>query len=1043
MRKKIVNNKKILISLIIIIVIIICIISIQRHNIKKLQPDGLKGVEITNIDETTISTLKERDEVLINPGKGFVLQDFSSDGYDDIVAIGYKRYNWSDIEPEEGVYNWELIDDKIQEYANKGKKYAFGIMNVNTTSNKQYITPQWVFQNGAKGELKEITYTYNDEIYVKNQMIPDWKDKIFLEKVSDFIKVLAERYDGNPNIAYIDIRSYGNWGEQHLGVIGGEDLSAYELQKLYIEEYMKYFKKTLLVNPWGKKEYNDIYKWSIENGVTIRRDGIFRNSDGTECTMAYGKLPTIFEYTYDYNTLKSQKLWNKKQLLEYVDNGKPSYVQIYKEMYEENKEFCEMLANKIGYYFRFKGAEYTNKITTKEENEIKLNFINEGVAPLYEPCTVYIGLLDKDYNLVKKYKTDIDPHTWMPEEEIQENIKLKLDDIEDGKYIISLGLFLNEEDEKPTYLLGNSGKTDDKWYVFGEIEITNPSEEYNIVAENDKSLINGYKDYNINIKTENLKLTSNYVAKIYINNNLSNTIDINNNEEFNKNVTLKFEEGNNTYKIEIEKDNQKVYETTKELYVTDFVDDYKAISNTANSKYTEFKERFANEIVQIPNLTQQIEQMERYMIGVGQTRSSIVEQASIQAMEMHYEIGNTIMQAYKERKLDIEYVKLSSMLDMLEDIGKSYEDLVTVTAKSMNPELEQTKNVIQDTEKLIQNNEDLGIIYPNKILEFSKDYYEKAEYINSLTEENEIKAGLIISNNLHSRLLANWANTFTNIYIYDYIAQNPVTITYSETNLTNKDVKATITTNAEIEITNNSNSKEYTFKENDSFTFEYKIRGQAFTIIAKVDNIDKKAPIIKGVEEDKIYNDKVTLNVSDENLSEVKLILNEQEIEYRENMTLTEEGFYQITATDKAGNTTSINFELIVNNDDKYQIKDGKIQNIGNNTIKSNFDKELKFSKTYEIFRNNKKVENNDIIATGDILKTQTGEEYTLIVTGDINRDGQVNIKDMIKMRRYLLERNNLDEIEMIAADCNLDGKDISIKDFIRMRLLVLMRSMR
>jgi len=92
----------------------------------------------------------------------------------------------------------------------------------------------------------------------------------------------------------------------------------------------------------------------------------------------------------------------------------------------------------------------------------------------------------------------------------------------------------------------------------------------------------------------------------------------------------------------------------------------------------------------------------------------------------------------------------------------------------------------------------------------------------------------------------------------------------------------------------------------------------------------------------------------------------------------------------------------------------------------------------YEIIRNDRNLEDDDIIATGDILKTSTGEKYTLIVTGDINKDGDVNIKDLIKMRKYLLERNNLDETEKLAADCNLDGDDINIKDFIRMRIIAL-----
>ena len=190
--------------------------------------------------------------------------------------------------------------------------------------------------------------------------------------------------------------------------------------------------------------------------------------------------------------------------MQYVEIGKPSYIQYDATMYDENKEFCDMLANKIGYYFRFTEAEFTNIIEVDSSNNISLKFINEGVAPLYEDCTVYIGLLDENYNLVKKYKTDINPHTWMPNEEKIENISITFDDIEPGNYIISLGLFLNENDENPTYLLGNTGKTDDKWYVFGELNITEKQEVYNINLENEDYFVNNLDKYTVSVIADKL-----------------------------------------------------------------------------------------------------------------------------------------------------------------------------------------------------------------------------------------------------------------------------------------------------------------------------------------------------------------------------------------------------------------------------------------------------------------------------------------------------------------------------------------------------------
>jgi len=54
-----------------------------------------------------------------------------------------------------------------------------------------------------------------------------------------------------------------------------------------------------------------------------------------------------------------------------------------------------------------------------------------------------------------------------------------------------------------------------------------------------------------------------------------------------------------------------------------------------------------------------------------------------------------------------------------------------------------------------------------------------------------------------------------------------------------------------------------------------------------------------------------------------------------------------------------------------------------------------------------------------------------------MNKDGKLNLKDLVKMRKYFLDGNNLDENEMLSADCNFDGK-INLKDLVKMRLMLL-----
>ena len=57
-------------------------------------------------------------------------------------------------------------------------------------------TPKWIYDAGAK--------SYEVDGYLE----PDYDDPIFLEKVENFVRVLAARYDNNPNVAYLFVGHY-------------------------------------------------------------------------------------------------------------------------------------------------------------------------------------------------------------------------------------------------------------------------------------------------------------------------------------------------------------------------------------------------------------------------------------------------------------------------------------------------------------------------------------------------------------------------------------------------------------------------------------------------------------------------------------------------------------------------------------------------------------------------------------------------------------------------------------------------------------------
>ena len=363
------------------------------------------------------------------------------------------------------------------------------------------------------------------------------------------------------------------------------------------------------------------------------------------------------------------------------------------------------------------------------------------------------------------------------------------------------------------------------------------------------------------------------------------------------------------YGNEIENTDGKLSITSSPVYLknADRSYFYRAISNTVVNAYDDFLTNYSDyldssdEMISIKN---KVNKMKKYASGLA-TNGEVTEAEALNKMKEHFAIGNMIIDAYKDGKLSCEYVKLSSMLDQLNTTVYAFEDLVTITAKDvLNAKLEATESIMNSFDNVASANSEVEMIYPNKIKAFAKDYYDTSSYINGLEEDNPIKNGLIISKGLHAYYLAEWASSFADCYLQGY----EVKIKYSTTDLTNRDVVATLETDAPIEL---EGSNQYTFTENGSFTFKYTLNGEEKEITAVVDWIDKDVPVISGIDEREDDMNQVTLNVTDANLDSISLKKDGQDVSFNNGDVLIEVGEYVVIATDLAGNKAERSFRIV------------------------------------------------------------------------------------------------------------------------------------
>lgn len=446
------------------------------------------------------------------------------------------------------------------------------------------------------------------------------------------------------------------------------------------------------------------------------------------------------------------------------------------------------------------------------------------------------------------------------------------------------------------------------------------------------------------------------------------------------------------------------------------------------TKYTDFQQKYQTELSTMQDISTTIETLKNEVKTLTTTNLWT-------HLENLYKTGETIITKYQNKTTNLTKQKIEEILTEINKIGESYINLINNMQITQNPEITDLQTLLQTADKLnlsLAENSDLDISDEKTWRDTIKDSLETIQLEGTTAEHKSYHY-------IKAKNMLTWTSNMLEIYIDEYIQANPVNITYSTTALTNKEVTATLNIGKDTHVTNNNNKNTYTFQENGEYIFEYERRGRNFQAKAKVNNIDKTPPKITGAEDGQVYNQSVKLKITDQNLEKIELYLNGTlQEDYTQTQNITQEGFYEVKATDKAGNVTTVNFDIIYREEDEYDVTTDKICNITVNTTAEKIADKLPIKQEYTILRNEKELQKGEKVATGDILKLTSGREYTLIVKGDLNSDGTVNIVDLVRTQNAILKRRELTNIEELAADANYDKEQITIKDLVRIQIIIL-----
>jgi hypothetical protein len=352
-------------------------------------------------EKTTVVRPQDTGAALANPGMGWVLHHYDniafnyggklepSDTVDDFpgVTVVYLRIAWSHIEPEEGRFNWSVLDTPAQRWLDKGKQIALRISC--SESFMKYATPEWVRKAGAKGD----NFRSGKGIDPNGPFWdPDFDDPIFLDKLDRFLAALARRYDGNPEVAFIDVGSFGVWGEGHTFASTRKPYTAETVIK-HIDLHKKHFKKTLLAandDFASQNKGRQVIEYAAQQGLTLRDDSIlvqggknaYFNADFA--AMFWQKVPVILESEH-YGPSRDRGNWKDgSQYLEAVEKYHASYASVHwwpHEFLAANEELVRKINLRLGYRLQLVEASWPSEIAANSPFAFTTNWRNAGVAP--------------------------------------------------------------------------------------------------------------------------------------------------------------------------------------------------------------------------------------------------------------------------------------------------------------------------------------------------------------------------------------------------------------------------------------------------------------------------------------------------------------------------------------------------------------------------------------------------------------------------------------------------------------------------------------
>ncbi|MEI7063660.1 DUF4832 domain-containing protein [Dickeya chrysanthemi] len=446
--------------------LLFAVLSVAEASMTTVTPRGLSG-PLTNPGTGVAS---------FNRGNGTVL---SSADYPD-TGIEYDRFYWSELEPVEGQYNFQLVDAvfELARQHQPAMNVGLRFMALDEPASGSKI-PDWLIQKGIKGEWTPDKKTF----------VPDCDDPVFIEYSQRLLNAFGRRYNGNANLAYIDIGLVGSWGEWHNSNFPTITplLKRYTSSQLntYVNMYFSAFPnspKVMLING------GDSLAYAVKQGAGWRADcwGDWHNFSATWSHMnddypqrlknaaaiypdfnaAWQRSPVSLEICGYMSEWQGVQHYTREQVQATFDWALAQHASTInlksRIVPAEYRDIVDNALTKLGYRFRLASLTHESELVMGQSLTLSSQWFNDGVAPIYLKYDVAYRLVNDTNSVMVMEKTAADIRTWLPGQ-YTVNCQFSIpESLPAAQYNIDVAML--DKKGVSRINLANEGKQADGWY---------------------------------------------------------------------------------------------------------------------------------------------------------------------------------------------------------------------------------------------------------------------------------------------------------------------------------------------------------------------------------------------------------------------------------------------------------------------------------------------------------------------------------------------------------------------------------------------------